>query len=138
MRSFGKLGVLGAMLLLAGTTAWAEEPKAQPLQPTKPEAAASLQLYIKVKDQVLAEYCKSEGLGVPRCTPGALYEAKDTCAPPYKVASVSCALSDLGSEPRLVETAADAKQMTGSCVWGFGKLAADKAPTATTTLFCVK
>ena len=137
MRSLGYSIIGGAALLFAAATARGEEPKT-PLQPTKPVAAASLQLYIKVKDQVLAEYCKSEGLGVPRCTPGALYEAEDSCAPPYKVASVSCALSDLGAEPRLVETAADSDQMTGRCVWAFGKLATDKAPTATTTLFCVK
>ena len=138
MRSFGRLVIaLGAMVCLAGASARAEEPKT-PLQPAQPAAAATLQIYIKVKNQVLAEYCKSEGLGVPRCTPSAMYEATDSCAPPYKVAAVSCALSDLGSEPRLVVNGADAKQMTGACVWAFGKLAADKAPTATTTLFCVK
>ena len=87
---------------------------------------------------MLTEYCKGETLGVPACVPGLMYEAKDSCASPYKVAAVSCALADLGSEPRLVENGPDAKQATGSCVWAFAKLAADKAPLATTTLLCVK
>ena len=141
MHGLEKLGCALGVVILLGGTANADEGNKDPkaaLQPASPATAANLQLYIKVKDQLLAEYCKSETLGVPLCVPGTLFEAKDSCAPPYKVASVSCGLSDLGSEPRLVENAADAAQTMGRCVWGFGKLAADKAPMARTTLFCVK
>ena len=137
MRSLGPAVFFGAaFLMFSGSAAWAEDPK--PLQPAQPVATSNLQIYIKVKDQALVEYCQAEHLGVPRCVAGTMFEANDTCAPPYKVASVSCALSDLGSEPRLVENGVDAKQMTGTCVWTFAKLAADKAPTAKTTLLCVK
>ena len=141
MHGLKKLGLALGVVLLLHVPARAEEHKPDPktlLQPASPPTGASLQIYIKVRNQVLAEYCKSETLGVPACVPGALYEAKDSCAPPYKVAAVSCGLSDLGSEPRLVENGPDAKQATGSCVWAFAKLAADKVPQATTTLFCVK
>lgn len=142
MHGLEKLALaIGLALLLGGPAGAEEEHKPNPktlLQPATPTSAASLQIYIKVRDQVLAEYCKSETLGVPACVPGMLYEAKDRCAPPYKVAAVSCGLSDLGSEPRLVENGSDAEQSTGSCVWAFAKLAADKAPQATTTLLCVK
>ena len=124
------------MLLFCAATARGEDLK--PLQPAQPLAAGSLQLYIKVRDQALVEYCQGEKLGVPRCVPGTMYEVKDGCAPPYRVASVSCKLADLGSEPRLVENATDGQQTTGSCVWAFSKLTADKAPLATTTLLCIK
>ena len=126
-----------AFALLATLPASAEQPST-PLQPPQPVSGSALQIYVKVRSQNLAEYCKAEALGVPRCNPGKLYEAKDACAVPYKVAAVSCGLSDLGAEPRLVVAGPDAAQATGACVWTFDKLAADKAPQATTTLLCIK
>jgi len=134
MRGLWVLGA-GVVLLVCGA-AKAEQPKA--LAPAQPATGASLQFYIKVKNQLTTEFCKTEQMGVPRCTPGAMYEAKDTCAPPYKVAAVSCDISTYAFEPRLVENSSDVKQVTGSCVWSFTKLPADKAPQATTTLLCVK
>ena len=113
-------------------------PAGAQLQPAEPPSGANLNIYIKVRNLELAEYCKAESLGVPRCNPGKMFEAKDACPAPYKVAAVSCGLSDLGAEPKLVVSGPDAKQATGSCVWSFDKLLADKAPQATTTLLCIK
>ena len=132
MRASRTLGVSTMFFLLACGGASAQ------LQPAEPPSGASLQFYIKVRNLELAEYCKAEALGVPRCNPGKMYEAKDACPAPYKVASISCGLSDLGAEPRLVVSGPDAKQATGSCVWSFDKLAPDKMPQATTTLLCIK
>ncbi len=131
------VSVSAAMMLLVALPASAQQPPT-PLQPPQPVSGGALQIYVKVRNQKLAEYCKAEALGVPRCNPGKLFEAKDACAAPYKVATVSCGLSDLGAEPRLVVSGPDATQATGTCVWTFDKLVADKAPSATTTLLCIK
>lgn len=133
MRALRIFGLSAALALVGVGSASAEL-----LQPAQPPSGASLQFYIKVRNGDLAEYCKAEGLGVPACVPGKMYEAKDACPAPYKVAAVSCGLSDLGAEPKLVVAGPGALQATGSCVWSFDKLAADKAPQATTTLLCIK
>lgn len=129
--------ISAAMMVLESVSAGADQ-ATTPLQPPQPVSGSALQIYVKVRSQNIAEYCKAEGLGVPRCNPGKLFEAKDACAAPYKVAAVSCGLSDLGAEPRLVVATPDTAQATGACVWAFDKLAADKVPLATTTLLCIK
>ncbi len=139
MRGCQKLGLAtGVALLLAATAGMADDIPKNPLAPAQPATGASLQIYIKVKNQQVTEFCKTEQMGVPRCMPGTMYEAKDACGATYKVAAVSCDLADYSFEPKLIENSSDAKQETGSCLWSFTKLPADKAPQATTTLLCVK
>ena len=124
-----------AMLLLCGA-AHAEDAKDAKLKPAAPDPNPSL--YIKVKNAQTTEYCATEKLAGASCAVGDFWEAKDTCAAPYKVASVSCALSNFDYGARIVENATDVRQTTGSCVWAFSKLPVDKAPQATTSLLCVK
>ena len=128
--------IIGAAMLLGCSMAHAEDPKDATLKPAAPDLNAAF--YIKVKNAQTTEYCATENLGAPACAIGDFWEAKDECAAPYKVASVSCALSDFDYGAHIVENATDVKQVTGSCVWAFIKLPADKAPKATTSLLCVK
>ena len=134
MRACGiGLGLVVSACLLAGPALSDPAPLAPP-----EGTSTKLNLYIRVRDLQTTEYCATEKLSAPSCAPGKFYEAKDACAAPYKVASVSCTLANFNADASLVANAIDVKQVTGSCVWSFDKLQPDNAPMATTTLLCIK